>query len=828
MSRWFYTPDNKQRIGPLTTAQLRQHASKGFLRPEYMVMREGTGKWMPASTVKGLFPESGAARPSDRKEKAATRPPEKRSRRGPMVAVVGCLALLLVSCSGVALVGAYYSGWLKNSSPSLASAADTKKGIGDLTVKAPDEAKREKAPDKAEIQPESPQQRQPQPDPPQKNQPQPDPPELKPEPNREPKPEPPKAEPKTEPKTEPPKTEPKSEPEPDPARGQPSDKPLPAQIATAAVKHVKAATVLVDVVASDGSRGSGSGFFALKPGVVITNAHVLGMLGKQAGAPKSVDVVLYGATAKETKLKAAVVGVDRDNDLAVVRVDKAGLPAPLELELNRPLVETQKVYVFGFPFGVQLGKNITISESSVSSLRNNGTDSVQQIQVNGGIHPGNSGGPLVNTEGKVIGVAVSVIKGTQINFAIPAPFVGGLMTGRVTESWMGQPYLTGGNVSIPVKFTFLDPFAQVKELRVDVWAGMPGTAPSASLTEPKARPGDGKRQSATVSLNENVGELDVAVPELGQGQVCWIQPVFVNADNKTHWGPAVATVAPLMPVERNPVKLAANFAKVPERTVKLKSVSSVTMGSGKISEAATDKIDVSLLEVIDTNDKLPFIRISYGPTVDLASEVNGRPVKTHAETAKMFRALPPSYVVLLDGGLKSRVSRTLNPKLPIQLRADYLDVYEQFCDSMEAAMMPIPSRDLEPLAKYDATVALLVSGGPSISGGAGKGDRTEIAKTVDLKLRCTYQGKRTRNDREEAVVTFVGQVKGRSKGTEKAKGDVTGKYAVDIEGGFVSLVQIRVFTEIELPGGAGRLSFTLDVDADRGPGNPLKIPPPRK
>jgi len=813
MSRWFYTPDNKQRVGPLTTAQLRQHASKGTLRPEYMVMCEGIGKWMPASTVKGLFPESAAARPSDRTEKAATRPPEKRSRRGPMVAVVGCLALLAVSCSGAALVGAYYSGWLKSSSPSLASTDDKKKGIGDPPVKAPDESKREKAPDKAELRPESPQQKKPQSDPPQKNQPQPDPPESKPAP-------------KTEPKSEP-KSEPKTEPKSDPALGQPDEKPLPAQISPAAVQRVKAATVLVDVVAFDGTRGSGSGFFALQPGVVVTNAHVLGMLGKQAGAPRSIDVVLYGGAAKETKLKAAVLGVDRDNDLAVVRVEGAGLPAPLDLELNRPLVETQKVYVFGFPFGVQLGKNITISDSSVSSLRNNGTDSVQQIQVNGGIHPGNSGGPLVNTEGKVIGVAVSVIKGTQINFAIPAPFVGGLAMGRVTESWLGQPYLTGGSVSIPVKFTCLDPFAQVKELRVDVWAGMPGVAASASLTEPKARPGDGKRQTAKLSLNKNVGELDVAVPDLGKGQVCWIQPVIVNGDNKTHWGPAVAAVSPLLPVERKPVNLAANFAKVPERTLTLKSVASVALGRGKVSEAATDKIDVSLLEVIDTNDKLPFIRISYGPTVNLASEVNGQPVKIHAETTKMFRALPPSYIVLLDGGLKSRVSRTLNPKLPIQLRADYLDCYEQFCDSMEAVMMPIPSRDLEPLAEYDATVALLVSGGPSIGGGSGKGDRTEIAKTVDLKLRCTYQGMRTRSDREEAVVTFAGQVKGRSKGTEKAKGDVTGKYAVDIEGGFVSLVQIRVFTEIELPGG-GRLTFTLDVDADRGPGNPLKIPPPRK
>ena len=179
------------------------------------------------------------------------------------------------------------------------------------------------------------------------------------------------------------------------------------------------------------------------------------------------------------------------------------------------------------------------------------------------------------------------------------------------------------------------------------------------------------------------------------------------------------------------------------------------------------------------------------------------------------------------GGLKSRVSRNLNPKLSLQLREDFLDCYEQFCSSVETAMVPIPERELEPLGKYGTNVALLISGGPSLTGG-GKGDRTEIAKTVDLILNCRYEGTRTRNGREEAVMTFVGKVKGRSKGTERAKGDVTGKYGVDVEGGFVSLVHIRVATEIEAPGGEFRIGFAVEVDADRRPGNPLNISQPRK
>src|SRR5947208_1604732 len=77
------------------------------------------------------------------------------------------------------------------------------------------------------------------------------------------------------------------------------------------------------------------------------------------------------------------------------------------------LKETQTVYVFGFPFGESLGKNITVSTTSVSSLRKNEFDRVSKIQVNGGMNPGNSGGPVIDATGRVVGVAVSGILGTS-------------------------------------------------------------------------------------------------------------------------------------------------------------------------------------------------------------------------------------------------------------------------------------------------------------------------------------------------------------------------------------------------------------------------------
>ena len=92
----------------------------------------------------------------------------------------------------------------------------------------------------------------------------------------------------------------------------------------------------------------------------------------------------------------------------------------LPVRSARNLQETQQVYVFGFPFGADLGKEITVSQSSVSSLRwETETGVLAKVQVNGGMQPGNSGGPVVDAYGNVIGVAVSVLRFTQINFAVP-------------------------------------------------------------------------------------------------------------------------------------------------------------------------------------------------------------------------------------------------------------------------------------------------------------------------------------------------------------------------------------------------------------------------
>jgi S1-C subfamily serine protease len=200
--------------------------------------------------------------------------------------------------------------------------------------------------------------------------------------------------------------------------------PVPAEMAADVIKKVKHSTVYLRISLPNGEIAQGSGFFALERGIVITNAHVVGMK-RSDNPPRSVEVIVHSGETDEAKLAGTPLGLDRDNDLAVLRVqgDLSRLPPPLPVATAAALTETQTVYIFGFPFGAQLGKNITVSKSAISSLRRGDNGVLQKVQVNGGMHPGNSGGPVTDARGVVIGVSVAGISGTQINFAVPGDFI---------------------------------------------------------------------------------------------------------------------------------------------------------------------------------------------------------------------------------------------------------------------------------------------------------------------------------------------------------------------------------------------------------------------
>jgi S1-C subfamily serine protease len=178
--------------------------------------------------------------------------------------------------------------------------------------------------------------------------------------------------------------------------------------------------------------GAGSGVLFTPDGYILTNAHVV------AGG-RSFEVALTDGSTHPAQL----IGADPATDLAVIRIEGERLPHA-EFGASATLRVGQLCVAIGNP----LGFSSTVSAGVVSALGRNmraqdGRLMENIIQSDVALNPGNSGGPLVDTRSRVIGINTAVIFGAQgISFAVPIDtarwVVGQLMTrGRVRRSWLG-------------------------------------------------------------------------------------------------------------------------------------------------------------------------------------------------------------------------------------------------------------------------------------------------------------------------------------------------------------------------------------------------------
>ena len=181
-------------------------------------------------------------------------------------------------------------------------------------------------------------------------------------------------------------------------------------------------------------QGQGSGFILNKDGLILTNNHVI-----EGG--QQIEVTL----SDKHKYKAERVGVDKGHDLALIKIHAPNL-VPAVLSTSTGLAVGQRVYAIGNPFGL----NGTMTRGIISSIRSirgpNNNPIEDAIQTDAAVNPGNSGGPLLNSRGEVIGITTLIAsngaeQSSGIGFAIPVNTAKAVLDDFATYGRVRRPSL---------------------------------------------------------------------------------------------------------------------------------------------------------------------------------------------------------------------------------------------------------------------------------------------------------------------------------------------------------------------------------------------------
>src|SRR5579871_826542 len=371
-------------------------------------------------------------------------------------------------------------------------------------------------------------------------------------------------------------------------------------------------------------KSTGSGVIFSPDGYIVTNAHVV-----KGG--RQVEVQLAESFERSpghdvtrpsgARLEAKVVGIDRESDLAVLKIDRRDLPY-LRFGDSSQLHQGQLVLAFGNPLG--LSNSVTMGVVSSTARQIKPDDPMLYIQTDAPINPGNSGGPLLDADGRVVGINTFILSqsgGSEgIGFAIPSNIVR-----SVVEQVRREGHVHRGEIGVFAQ-TITPSLASGLQLSRDWGVLLADVEPDSPADKSGLQPGD-VLLSVNGRMMETARQLEVDLYRRPVGEKVAIE---VQRGSQK-----VALSVPIIEREDDPLRFA--------------------------DMVNPDKNIVRRLGIlcIDINQKvaqmLPELRKPYGVVV--AARAAGSPYSTQLNPGDVIHALntePISSVAALRDGLDKR------------------------------------------------------------------------------------------------------------------------------------------------------------------------------
>ncbi len=199
------------------------------------------------------------------------------------------------------------------------------------------------------------------------------------------------------------------------------------------IESVSQAVVKIAVATTDGEQVSGAGFVVGKDGYVVTNAHVV------ENAAKTTII-----TTNEDEYSAKIIGIDSKTDIALLQADQPLGLAPAQFADSDNVRVGNTVFAIGNPYGLGNSVSLGIISAKERDISSGPYDNF--LQTDAAINQGNSGGPLFNLQGEIIGMNTAIFstdgRNQGLGFATPANIVQWVVNqlqknGRVVRGWLG-------------------------------------------------------------------------------------------------------------------------------------------------------------------------------------------------------------------------------------------------------------------------------------------------------------------------------------------------------------------------------------------------------